>query len=160
MGDARDTAKKKKADEKKGRNRPDRQAGTPRDQGRGEVRQEVSAIRRIDLLDLKTQPDRGSMASGPGFLCTGGSIYLAPGDLGRRHQDEPEQPRRLRVVSSTKKGCDGTAYCSSAELTGQGGARQCRRARIGSSFQSQAIHRSIRRYSSSRWTSRCSKRNR
>ena len=60
-------------------------------------------------------------------------------------------------MSSTVKGWDGTAYCSSESSEAQASA-EVERSVDPEHFQNQAIHKSIRRYNSSRSISRCSKR--
>ena len=136
MGDARDTAKKKKADEKKKARASRRPRRLPRGEGcgRGEASQEVTVVQqRIGRPDLGTRRSTKCRASGSGHS------FATPATACRRDQTSPVSTltaerlvrgsaavrsrrwaaSRLRVVSSTVKGCDGTAYCSSEKLRGQ-----------------------------------------
>ena len=110
MGDARDTAKKKKATEKKNAKGAPRQRlhrPPPRRPARS------SAFRfNLDLTEprsccfLAARPRLHAFSS----RWTRGSTRL---------RDRCCAATRLRVVSSTVKGCEGTAYCSSESSEAQ-----------------------------------------
>ena len=144
MGDARDTAKKKKADEKKSaKPREGRRAGRGgargQSQGRGEIHEEVTVpSHRADLPDPDWRCPRESRDAGSGsFRNPGGTgapanarsrvsrtAVDAAADLGGRSLTWAAS--RLRVESATVKGCDGTSYCSSESWHARANADRAR----------------------------------
>ncbi len=163
MGDARDNAKKKKAVEKKGAKNDE--GGPCSCKNRDEDRQEVGFLRVILFFQ-----SRGRAANEPRGL---GSCRMRVGEMPvrrataapragpggqvpSRELDQSRSPgwrllrdnccaaRRLRVVSSTVKGCEGTAYCSSESSVAHASA-EVDRSVWPELFHNQAIQSSIRR---------------